>query len=136
MGASPRQSGASGVQSHMTNTLNTPIEAMEFEFPLRMHRYSIRKDSGGNGQNKGGDGLIREMEFLVPAHLTILSERRKNPPYGLQGGLPGTPGANLLKRPTEGDEIPLPAKTSIGVKSGDILSVQTPGGGGHGKKNR
>ncbi len=132
MGAGPRQAGASGVQSHMTNTLNTPVEALEFEFPLRISRYALRKGSGGRGAHEGGDGLVRDMEFLAPARLTLLSERRRSRPYGLQGGEPGQPGENVLHRREGGEEERLPAKVSLDVGPGDVLSVRTPGGGGLG----
>ena len=127
MGAGPRGAGASGVQSHMTNTLNTPVEALEFEFPLRIQRYALRRGSGGAGAHQGGEGLVRDTEFLVPAHLTLLSERRSSRPYGLQGGEPGQPGENVLYH-REGGEERLPAKVSLAIKSGDVLSVRTPGG--------
>ena len=132
MGAGPDQPGASGVQSHMTNTLNTPVEALEFEFPLRVSRYAIRHGSGGGGAHRGGDGLVREMEFLAPAHLTVLSERRRSRPYGLRGGEPGQSGENVLHRHDAKEEDPLPAKVSLDVEPGDVLSVRTPGGGGLG----
>ena len=132
MGGGPDQPGASGVQSHMTNTLNTPIEALEFEFPMRVSRYGLRRGSGGRGQHQGGDGIVREMEFLVPAHLTILSERRRSRPYGLQGGEPGQAGENALRRRGAEDETPLPAKVSLDAAPGDLLSLRTPGGGGLG----
>ena len=132
MGAGPDRAGASGVQSHMTNTLNTPVEALEFEFPLRISRYALRQGSGGGGAHQGGDGLVREMEFLAPAHLTLLSERRRSRPYGLQGGEPGQPGENVLRRCQREKEERLPAKVSLDVGPGDVLSIRTPGGGGLG----
>ena len=132
MGPGPRNAGASGVQSHMTNTLNTPVEALEFEFPLRITRYALRKGSGGRGANQGGDGLVRDMEFLAPARLTLLSERRRSRPYGLQGGEPGQPGEDVLHRHGGGEEEQLPAKVSLDVGPGDVLSIRTPGGDGLG----
>ena len=132
MGGGPNGPGASAVQSHMTNTLNTPIEAVEFEFPLRVRCYALRRGSGGHGRSPGGDGIVREMEFLSPAHLTVISERRDSRPYGLQEGEPGSQGKNLLlKRGSEPQE--LPAKASVDVDEGDVLRITTPGGGAWGK---
>lgn len=126
MGAGKEQNGLSGVQTHMTNTLNTPIESLEMHYPLRVNRYQIRRGSGGQGQHQGGDGLIREMTFLQPAQLTLLTERRKYKPWGLQGGSDGASGENLLNG--EG----LDAKVNLEVKEGDCLTIKTPGGGGYG----
>lgn len=129
-GAGPAGDGLSGVHVHMTNTLNTPVEALEYAYPLRVRRYSLRSGSGGRGKHCGGDGLVREIEFLDPAQVTILSERRRLAPYGLQGGEPGQRGRNVLVR--DGEERELPGKVEIDVKPGDVLSVRTPGGGGWG----
>jgi N-methylhydantoinase B len=130
MGARPGKDGASAIHTHMTNTMNTPIEALEYAYPFRVRRYEIRRSSGGNGHYRGGDGIRRDIEILNAAHITILSERRKYSPYGLVAGEPGQPGRNLLIR---GDEVQeLPGKTSLEVKAGDVVSVQTPGGGGYG----
>jgi len=126
MGAGSESDGLSAVQTHMTNTLNTPIESLEMHYPLRVSRYQIRRGSGGFGQKKGGEGLIREMVFLAPAQLTLLTERREHKPWGLSGGGDGSSGENLLN----GER--LPAKTSVAVKSGDRLTIKTPGGGGYG----
>ena len=115
----------------MTNTLNTPIEAMEFAFPLRLRRYAVRRGSGGAGRNPGGDGIVRELEFLSPAKLTVISERRESGPYGLAGGGPGAPGANELRR-ADGKAERVPAKATLDVGPGDVFSVSTPGGGGWG----
>lgn len=131
MGASPESSGLSGVHTHMTNTRNTPIEAIEHYLPLRLRRYSLRKHSGGSGRTSGGDGIVREYEFLSPCKVNILSERRKFSPYGLQGGHPGKAGRNVLIQ--EGKEKLLGSKASLKVKKGDVLVVETPGGGGYGK---
>ena len=130
-GAGPQGDGLSGVHVHMTNTLNTPIEAMEYTYPVRVKRYALRGGSGGAGAHHGGDGLVREIEFLSPATVTILSERRRIAPYGLQGGSPGKRGENLLCRDGEWHE--LPGKAEIHVNAGDVLSIQTPGGGGWGE---
>ncbi len=129
-GASPAGDGLSGVHVHMTNTRNTPIEALEYNYPVRVRRYALRRGSGGAGQYRGGDGLIREIEFLCRATVTILSERRRTAPYGLHGGRPGMQGRNRLIRGEE--EKDLPGKVEIQVEPGDLLSLHTPGGGGWG----
>jgi N-methylhydantoinase B len=129
-GASPAGDGLSGVHVHMTNTLNTPVEALEYTYPFRVRRYALRRGSGGAGLHQGGDGLVREMEFLCPATVTLLSERRRTAPYGLQGGEPGAPGRNLLTQ--HGERQELPGKVEIKVEPGDLLSLHTPGGGGWG----
>jgi 5-oxoprolinase (ATP-hydrolysing) len=128
MGARPGADGLSGVHVHMSNTRNTPIEALEMELPLRVRRYALRWGSGGSGRYRGGDGLCRELEFLAPATVTLLTDRRKRGPYGLHGGEPGTAGRNSLEH--EGQETLLPAKTTFDVQTGDILRIHTPGGGG------
>jgi N-methylhydantoinase B len=130
-GATPDRDGASAVHTHMTNTMNTPVEALEHAYPLRVRRYAIRRDSGGRGRYRGGDGITREVEFLAPATATILSERRLFPPYGLEGGEPGAPGENILVR--GGNETVLPGKAAVAVAPGDRLIIATPGGGGYGK---
>ncbi len=129
-GAGPREDGLSGVHVHMTNTLNTPVEALEYTYPFRVRRYALRLGSGGQGEHRGGDGLIREIEFLCPAAVTILSERRRTAPYGLHGGKPGALGRNVLIR--DGEEKDLPGKVQLRVRQGDVLSIRTPGGGGWG----
>jgi len=129
-GASPIGDGLSGVHVHMTNTLNTPVEALEYTYPFRVRRYALRPGSGGVGQHQGGDGLVRELEFLCPATVTLLSERRRTAPYGLQGGEPGARGRNLLIH--RGEQQELPGKVEIQVEPGDLLSLHTPGGGGWG----
>ena len=131
MGARPTKDGISGIHTHMTNTMNTPIEAMEFAFPLRLKRYALRRGSGGRGKFKGGDGMIREVEFLAPARVTLLSERRKRPPPGYQGGHHGQTGENVLLRGGY-EEVQLAGKEILDVEAGDVLSVRTPGGGGWG----
>ncbi len=131
MGARPTKDGVSGIHTHMTNTMNTPVEAMEFVYPLRLVRYSLRRGSGGGGKYRGGDGLIRDVEFRTQARVTILSERRKRPPFGLQGGHPGTRGENILLRGGY-EEVRLSSKETLDVEPGDILSIRTPGGGGWG----
>lgn len=131
MGASSKFEGATGVHSHMTNTLNTPIEALEQAYPLLVERYEIRQNSGGKGQKKGGDGLIREIKLLEDADVTILSERRLRAPYGLQGGECGQRGNNLIKKGTQ--LLSQPGKFNISLKASDIIRIETPGGGGFGK---
>ncbi|MBU2885008.1 hydantoinase B/oxoprolinase family protein [Gilvimarinus agarilyticus] len=127
MGAGKNGGGLSGVQTHMTNTLNTPIESLEQHYPLRVTRYQLRRGSGGKGKVCGGDGLIREYQFLAPTRLTLLTERRSYTPWGLMGGEPGAAGENLLN-----GEL-LPAKIAIDVATGDVLTLATAGGGGWGK---
>ncbi len=131
MGARPTKDGVSGIHTHMTNTMNTPIEAMEFVYPMRLQRYAIRRGSGGAGQFRGGDGLIRDVEFLSPARVTILSERRRFAPYGLHGGHGGERGENVLFRGGY-EEVKLSGKEVLDVEPGDVLSLRTPGGGGWG----
>jgi N-methylhydantoinase B len=130
-GAGPGGDGLAGVHVHMTNTLNTPVEALEYAYPLRVRRYMLRRGSGGAGRHGGGDGLVRDIQFLCPATVTILSERRRTEPYGLQGGQPGKRGRNLLLR--AGQVLELPGKCEVQVEPGDILSLRTPGGGGWGQ---
>lgn len=127
MGAGARGGGWSGVQTHMTNTLNTPIEVIESRFPFRVTRYALRGGSGGRGARPGGEGLIRELTFLAPAEVSLLTERRRLAPWGIAGGGPGDPGRNRLN----GRE--LPPKVSFAVRVGDRLSIETPGGGGWGQ---
>ena len=132
MGARPTKDGISAIHTHMTNTMNTPIEALEFAFPLRLKRYALRRGTGGKGLHQGGDGLIRDVEFLSPARVTILSERRKFSPPGYHGGHHGHPGENVLFRGGY-EEITLAGKETLDVESGDILSIRTPGGAGWGE---
>ncbi len=129
-GARPSKDGLSAVHSHMTNTLNTPVEALEYTYPLRVLRYEVRKGSGGKGKYQGGDGIIREIQFLAPAEVSLITERRLIQPYGLNGGSPGECGSNTLFR--DGRSLPLPGKGRLQVGSGDVLLVFTPGGGGFG----
>lgn len=124
MGASAQRSGQSGVQTHMTNTLNTPVEVLESHYPVRVCRYALRKNSGGSGIFKGGDGLQREFEFLAPAQITLLTERRRFRPWGLGAGMSGQAGSNRLNGQV------LPGKCERHVDIGDRLLIETPGGGG------
>jgi N-methylhydantoinase B len=128
MGACNGADGLSGVHVHMSNTRNTPIEALEMELPLRVRRYSLRHGSGGTGRYRGGDGLCRELIFLAPATVTLLTERRKHAPYGLYGGEPGAVGINSLER--KGTATRLPGKVTFDANIGDVLCICTPGGGG------
>jgi N-methylhydantoinase B len=115
----------------MTNSLNTPVEALEYAYPFRVRRYSYRPNSGGTGKFRGGNGLIREIELLADAQVTLLSDRRKFRPYGLAGGKPGAAGSaiHVSGQTTQ----PIAAKSSVLAKKGDIISIETPGGGGWGK---
>ncbi len=131
MGARPIKDGIDGVHVHMTNTMNTPVEALEFAYPLRVERYEIVRGTGGKGRWRGGDGMRRDVKILCDARGTILSERRSFAPYGLRGGASGRPGQNLLLH--EGRQKKLPGKMNLDLKKGDIISVRTPGGGGWGK---
>ncbi|MDH3354966.1 MAG: hydantoinase B/oxoprolinase family protein, partial [Chromatiales bacterium] len=126
MGAGSEGGGLNGLQTHMTNTLNTPIEVFEMNYPVRINRYAIRDHSGGQGRRNGGNGLIREFEFLAPAEATLLTERRINSPWGLAGGADGKVGENFLN-----DEL-IGGKAHIILKAGDRLTIKTPGGGGFG----
>jgi N-methylhydantoinase B len=119
------------MHSHMSNTRNTPVEALEYNFPLRIREYSLRHGSGGAGKYRGGDGLVRTIEFLTPVTATIMSERRERPAYGLNGGQPGQPGRNSLIH--NGQTSQLPGKITLDLQAGDILRVETPGGGGWGE---
>jgi N-methylhydantoinase B/oxoprolinase/acetone carboxylase alpha subunit len=130
MGASQRGPGRSATHSHMTNSWNTPVEAFEHEYPVRVRAYRIRAGSGGAGLHRGGDGIVRELEFLDDADVTILSDRRTRGPYGLAGGASGAPGRNELQ---SGESVrPLPGKTRVAVKAGETLRIESPGGGGWG----
>lgn len=131
MGARPGGRGLDGVHDHMSNTLNTPIEVMESAYPVRIRTYRLRPQTGGAGQFPGGNGLQRDIQFLVPAEVTVLSERRVTAPYGLNGGEPGGRGENLLER--DGQVRDLGGKASVQVEPGDVVSVRSPGGGGWGR---
>lgn len=126
MGGGPERDGLSVVQSHMTNTRNTPVEVLEMNHPVRVRRYAVRRGSGGAGLHRGGDGLIREFEFLQPATVTLLTERRRHGPWGLHGGASGRPGKNL-----RGSEALAP-KVTVELAAGERLTLCTPGGGGWG----
>lgn len=130
MGASAISAGLSATHTHMTNSWNTPVEAFEHLYPLRIRAYRIRSGSGGAGLHRGGDGIVREFEFLTRADVTILSDRREHSPYGLAGGKPGARGRNSLLRGVR--VTSLPGKTRFEVRPGDVLRIETPGGGGYG----
>jgi len=154
MGAAANTDGLSGVHVHMTNTLNTPAEALEYAYPLRVTRYELRRGSGGAGKQRGGDGLYREVELLADAAVTILSERRRHAPYGLAGAAPGAVGENWRLTasaphplPCEGgnaasplapgeeerrERLPLPGKVTFAARAGERIGIATPGGGGYG----
>jgi N-methylhydantoinase B len=132
MGARPGQNGMSATHTHMTNSLNTPAEALEYAYPLRVREYRIRKGSGGRGRYKGGDGAIREIETLAPARMSLLSDRRKRAPYGLQGGDDGEVGRAFIIG-AEGSKQELASKGSWDLQPGDRVRIETPSGGGFGK---
>ncbi len=129
MGAWADGDGESAVHSHMTNTMNTPVEALEHSYPFLVRSYAVRRNSGGGGTHRGGDGIVREIEFLTDVEVTVLSERRRIPPYGLFGGEPGEVGRNLLVEENKIEE--LPGKFTRRFKKGSRLRIETPGGGGY-----
>jgi N-methylhydantoinase B len=126
-GACGDADGPSAVHVAMSNTLNTPIEALELEFPLRAVEYAVRRGSGGAGRHSGGDGVVREIEALAEMSYSLITERRRHAPPGADGGEPGEPGRNLVN----GEEVA--AKAAGTLRTGDRLRIETPGGGGHGK---
>ena len=146
MGARPTKDGVSGVHTHMTNSLNTPAEALENAYPVRLRRYSLRTNSGGRGLHTGGDGIVREIEVLTDAQVTLLADRRTRGPYGLAGGADGSPGRTVIIRKSESGSAPqdnalknnalreeeLPGKTSVRLRAGDRVRIESPGGGGWG----
>jgi N-methylhydantoinase B len=134
MGARPGLDGLDAIHTHMTNSLNTPAEAMEYAYPMRVRKYSIRRGSGGRGRFRGGDGVVREIELLTRARVTILSDRRKTRPYGLEGGEPGAAGRTTLI--TKKGEEALAGKDSRDAEAGDRIRIETPGGGGYGKPSK
>ena len=132
MGARPEVDGVSGVHTHMTNSLNTPAEALEYAYPLRVRAYRLRRGSGGRGAHRGGDGVVREIETLVHARMSLLADRRRRAPYGLMGGEDGHAGRDSIVR--DGRARRVEAKGSTELQPGDRVRIETPGGGGHGKK--
>ncbi len=135
MGARPTKDGVSGVHTHMTNSLNTPAEALEYAYPVRLRQYSFRSSSGGAGLHTGGDGIVREIELLTDAQVTLLADRRSRGPYGLAGGADGAPGRTTIIR-RDGSEEEIPGKTSVRLRAGERVRIESPGGGGWGKPNR
>jgi len=129
-GACPEADGPSAVHVTMSNTLNTPIEALELAYPLRVRRYAVRRGSGGAGRHRGGDGVVRELEALEPCRLSLVAERRRHAPMGLKGGEHGAPGRDFL------NGEPLPGKTTVPLRPGDVVRIETPGGGGYGTPDR
>ncbi|MCG6956078.1 MAG: hydantoinase B/oxoprolinase family protein [Gemmatimonadetes bacterium] len=134
MGAGPEGVGLSGVHVHMSNSLNTPVEALEHAYPFRVVRYGIRRGTGGAGANRGGDGLRRDLMILTPARVALLCERRAVGPAGARGGESGAPGENVLIH--DGEEERLPSKATFSVQAGDVLSIRSPGGGGWGPRRK
>jgi len=132
MGARPNKDGVSGVHTHMTNSLNTPAEALEYAYPIRLRQYSLRSQSGGTGLHTGGDGIVREIEVLTDAQVTMLADRRSRGPYGLAGGADGAPGRTVIVR-RDGSAETIPGKTSVRLRSGERVRIESPGGGGWGK---
>jgi len=132
MGARPSKDGVSGVHTHMTNSLNTPAEALEYAYPIRLRQYSLRQNSGGTGLYRGGDGIVREIEVLTDAQVTLLADRRSRGPYGLSGGGDGARGRTLIIR-NDGTEEELPGNTSTRLQAGERVRIESPGGGGWGR---
>jgi N-methylhydantoinase B len=126
-GACPDADGPSGVHVAMSNTLSTPVEALELQYPLRVERYGLRLGSGGAGERRGGDGVVRELRVLEPCRVSLITERRARGPKGMRGGGDGAPGRNLLN----GSE--LPAKATVDLDADDVITIETPGGGGLGR---
>jgi N-methylhydantoinase B len=133
MGARPGKAGVSGVHTHMTNSLNTPAEALEYAYPLRVRRYSLRTGSGGGGEHHGGDGILREIEVLTDCSVTLLADRRTRGPWGLAGGGAGAPGTASVIRHDGSVEV-MPGKFSVRLRAGERIRIQSPGGGGWGAR--
>jgi N-methylhydantoinase B len=133
MGARPGKPGVSGVHTHMTNSLNTPAEALEYAYPLRVRRYSLRPGSGGGGKHRGGEGIIREIEVLTDCEVTLLADRRSRGPWGLAGGEAGAPGKTRVVR-TSGSIEEMPGKFSTRLRKGERVRIESPGGGGWGAR--
>jgi len=135
MGARPELDGMSGVHTHMTNSLNTPAEALEYAYPLRVREYRIRESSGGRGKHQGGDGVVREVEVLAAARMSLLADRRKRGPYGLHGGEPGAAGRNQIIS-KDGKKETIASKGTWELEAGDRVRIETPGGGGFGRRSK
>ncbi len=135
MGARPNKPGVSGIHTHMTNSLNTPAEALEYSYPLRVRQYSLRRGSGGDGKHGGGDGIVREIEVLTDSEVTLLADRRLRGPWGLNGGAAGSPGnSSVLRR--NGSVETLSGKTNVRLQKGERIRIESPGGGGWGNNSR
>ncbi|HUD64715.1 MAG TPA: hydantoinase B/oxoprolinase family protein [Candidatus Sulfotelmatobacter sp.] len=132
MGARPGKPGVSGVHTHMTNSLNTPAEALEYAYPLRVRQYSLRSDSGGDGRFRGGDGIVREIEVLTDCDVTLLADRRSRGPWALAQGVEGAPGRAFITR-RDGSVEQMPGKFSARLRKGERVRIETPGGGGWGR---
>jgi len=132
MGARPGKPGVSGVHTHMTNSLNTPAEALEYAYPLRVRSYSLRRDSGGEGKFRGGEGIVREVEVLTDCEVTLLADRRSRGPWGLAGGNDGAPGKTAVVH-LDGSAELMPGKFSTRLRKGERIRIETPGGGGWGR---
>jgi len=140
-GGGPLGPGESAMQAHMTNTRNTPIESLEHAYPLRVRRLRVRRGTGGGGLHRGGDGMERTIELLVPARVTVIAERRVLAPYGLAGGDPGSPGRTSITRAVRGKrvrqrDVVMPGKFTIDLAEGALITVASPGGGGWGRATR
>jgi N-methylhydantoinase B len=132
MGGRPDRAGVSGVHTHMTNSLNTPAEALEYAYPLRVRRYGLRSGSGGSGKHFGGDGVVRELEVLTESEVTLLADRRTRGPWGLQGGADGKAGTAAVLR-SDGSVQELPGKFNVRLQTGERIRVESPGAGGWGE---
>src|SRR5260370_21543510 len=135
MGARSTKAGVSGVHPHMTNPLNPPAEALEYAYPIRLRQYSLRSKSGGVGLHTGGDGIIREIEVLTDAQVTLLADRRSRGPYGLAGGTDGAPGPTLIIRRYASQQT-IPAKSRLPPPSWERVRIESPGGCGWGQAKR
>jgi N-methylhydantoinase B len=135
LGARPTKDGISGIHVHMTNSLNTPAEALEYAYPFRVTEYSLRRGSGGAGKHRGGDGIVREIEVLTDADVALLADRRKHGPYGLFGGADGAPGRTEIIRGDGAREL-MPGKGSARLRAGERIRVESPGGGGWGEESK
>ncbi len=131
MGGRPEMAGLSGIHTHMTNTMNTPVEALEHTYPIMIEQYGLRRNSGGGGLHPGGDGIVRSYRFLENAHVSLLTERRKLAPYGLSGGQHGMAGENILLKQKKRKK--LAGKVLFEAEAEDLLIIKTPGGGGWGR---
>jgi N-methylhydantoinase B len=129
MGARPTKDGVSGVHTHMTNSLNTPAEALEYAYPLRVRRYALRSNSGGAGKFRGGDGVVREIEVLTDVEVTLLADRRMRGPWGLHGGADGAVGKAAIVR-EDGSCAELPGKFNVRLRTGERIRIESPGAGG------